>query len=92
MAKEEQGLPGGSRYKPKKKRKTIYERPDDRKAVTYRIGTTLRDRINSTATQHNVEKTSLVKFLLMSALDELDNGELSLPSFQRDIGPRKLDI
>lgn len=92
MAREEQGLPGGSRYKPRKKRKPVYERPDDKKAVTYRIGTPLRDRINDVATSYNVEKTSLVKFLLISALDQLDSGELELPNFQREVGPRKLDI
>lgn len=67
-------------------------RPDDTKPATYRIGSNLKGRIDETAADLNVEKSGLVKFLLQSALDLLDAGEITLPEFAPVEKPRKLKL
>ena len=67
-----------------------HRRKTQRRAVSYRIGLDTRDRINRSANIHNVEKSSLVRFLLNHALTELENGTITLPT-SRDTRPRKLD-
>lgn len=67
-------------------------RPDDTKPATYRIGSNLKERIDEAASDLNVEKSGLVKFLLHSALDLLDEGELTLPEFAPIEKPRKLKV
>lgn len=65
-------------------------RKEQKRAVSYRIGLDTRDRINFAAARHNVEKSSLVRFLLNFALDELETQRLTLP-IASDPRPRKLD-
>jgi hypothetical protein len=65
-------------------------RKKQQRAVSYRIGLDTRDRINTAAEQHNVEKSSLVRFLLNFALDELELSRITLPIVS-DPRPRKLD-
>jgi len=59
------------------------------KPMTYRIGEAVIKRINEAADRFNVEKSSLVKFLLSDALDRLETGQLMLPLDEK---PRKLDV
>lgn len=62
---------------------------DEIKPATYRIGTTLIDRINSHAEKMRVKKGDLVKALLTYALDDLEAGrltfELTEPKGKREI-------
>jgi len=70
--------------------KTNSQKRDTRdKPMTYRIGEAVIDRINEAADRFNVEKSSLVKFLLTDALHRLETGQLMLPLDEK---PRKLDI
>ncbi len=73
-----------SKQKKKKAETDNRDRP-----MTYRIGDDIIARINEVATNNNVEKSSLVKFLLINALDALEAGELELPLEKK---PRKLTI
>lgn len=67
------------------------KRPDEQKAATYRIGQTLKERIDSLAAELRVEKTGLVKALLTHALDDFEAGGWELPETIDPI-KRKLDI
>jgi hypothetical protein len=58
------------------------------RAMTYRIGDELVQRINATAERQNVEKSALVRALLGHALDALEAGEWVLPIR----GRQKLDV
>lgn len=66
------------------------QRPDRRpRPMTYRIGDDVIERINNVAERENVQKSDLVRALLIHALDALDRGQWELPIDER---PRRLDV
>lgn len=67
------------------------KRPPEQRVAAYRIGEQLKTRIDKTAASHNVEKGDLVKYLLTVALDQLEAGQLNLPTVAPK-GPRKIDL
>ena len=69
---------------------SVKPKTDNRdKPMTYRIGNEIIERINVAADTYNVEKSSLVKFLLSHSLEALEKGKLKLPLKER---PHQLDI
>lgn len=56
------------------------EKKDSRpRAMTYRIGDKVIERINQIANEHGVQKGPLVRALLTHALDDLETGQWQLP-------------
>lgn len=90
--KKRDPLKGGKSYADRLAREAeTQEAKDSRpRAMTYRIGEDLINRINATAKRHNVEKQGLVQALLTYALDSLETGEWELPI--ADEGKRKVEI
>lgn len=68
-----------------------HNRPDDKKSISYRLGTYTRERVNEVAEKHNVQKSDLVYYLLHLGIDRLEAGEITLPTIEND-QPRKIGV
>lgn len=52
----------------------------ERVACTWRIPAELRERLNAAAVQLQVGASDLVDYLLSEALDQVDHGQLAVPT------------
>ena len=85
--------PGGTKRAARTKRsvRNSNDRGDEKKTVSYRIGADTQRMINEAAEQYDVEKSSLVRWLLIDGLARLNSGETQLPG-RVNPPPRKLDF
>ena len=82
------------RSKPNKTRQEIESAKDAKhgKPRTFRLSDETISMIDDASEQHNVQKSSLVEFLIRAALYQVNTGKIALPVQESDDKPRKVDM